>query len=120
MSTVVPPPGSLGEAINVFFDRTSDMFPVWVGKKRAHQIALVIASLVLLVSFPYVNDLKKDSNTPHENAQWIAASIIVIVGTVVLHGKIVEIVYNYMNIASNTQHLSNMHWIGEYAKAFRK
>ena len=115
----MPPPGSLGEAINVFFDRTSNFLPVWVGKRNALIVSCVCAALVLLVSFPHIKELKDTAQTPLERVQWIGTLMLVLIVTMILQGKIMDIVYSFDMVSSNKQHIANTHWLGEYMKAMR-
>ena len=116
---VVPPPGSLGEAINVFFDRASDAFPTWVGKKWAYLISVSVAALVLLLSFPSIKELKESAETPLEEVQWIGTLMLVLIVTMVLQSKLMDMVYSFMMVSANQQHIANTHWLGEYMKASR-
>lgn len=115
----VPPPGSLGEAINVFFDRTSDLLPVWISKKWSIIISFTIASLILYISWPHIKELKETATTPLEHVQWIGTLMIVLLVTMMLQGKIADIVYSFAMISANKQHIANTHWLGEYVKAMR-
>ena len=112
-----PPPGSLGEAINVFFDRTENMLPVWIGKKWAHIISLLVALLVLLVSYWPIRNMKDEAQTPVENIQWLSTLMLTLLVTIMLQSKISDIVYSFTMISANKQHVANTHWLGEYAKA---
>ena len=114
-----PPPGSLGEAINVFFDRTESMLPVWIGKKWAYLISLLVALLVLLVAYWPIKNMKDEAQTPMENIQWLSTLMLTLLVTIVLQSKIADIVYSFMMISANKQHVANTHWLGEYAKAVR-
>lgn len=114
---VAPPPGSLGEAINVFFDRTSDLLPVWISKKWSLIISFAISAIVLLVSWPHIRELKETAATPLEQAQWIGTLMLVLGVTMIMQGKIADIVYSFAMISENKQHIANTHWLGEYVKA---
>jgi len=118
-SRVTPPPGSLGEAINVFFDRAEDMLPAWIGKKWAYIISLLLALLVLLIAWPPIRELKESAQTPLEKVQWVGTLMIVLIVTMMLQGKIADMVYSFMMVTANKQHIANTHWLSEYAKAIR-
>lgn len=115
----VPPPGSLGEAINVFFDRTSDLLPVWISKKWSTIISFTVATLVLLISWPHIKELKETATTPLEQVQWLGTLMLVLIVTMILQGKIADIVYSFAMVSANKQHIANTHWLGEYVKAMR-
>lgn len=114
-----PPPGSLGEAINVFFDRTESMLPVWIGKKWAYIISILIALLVLLIAYMPIKNMKDEAKTSVEHIQWLSALMLTLLVTIVLQSKISDIVYSFMMINANKQHIANTHWLGEYSKALR-
>ena len=116
---VVPPPGSIGEAINVFFDRASDCLPVYVSKKRAYIISLIVAAVVLLASWPAIKELKDSATTPLEQVQWIGTLMLVLIVSMILQGKIVEVVYSASMVMANQQQIANTHWLGEYMKAMQ-
>lgn len=115
----VPPPGSLGEAINVFFDRTEAMLPTWIGKKWAYIISMLIALLVLLVAWWPIKNMKDEAQTPLEHIQWLSTLLMTLLVAMILQSKIADIVYSFMMVTANKQHIANTHWLGEYAKAIR-
>lgn len=115
----VPAAGSLGEAVNVFFDRAEDMLPTWIGKKWAYIISMLVALLVLLVAFKPIKDMKDEAQTPLEHIQWVGTLMVTLLVTMVLQGQIADMVYSFMMVTANKQHIANTHWLGEYAKAMR-
>lgn len=114
-----PPPGSLGEAINVFFDRAEAMLPSYIGKKWAHIISMLVSFLVLLIAWPSIKALKDAAETPLEQVQWIGTLMMVLMVTMVLQGRLSDMVYSFMMVSANKQHIANTHWLGEYAKALQ-
>jgi hypothetical protein len=116
---VSPPPGSLGEAINVFFDRAEEMLPTWIGKKWAYIISMLIALLVLLIAFKPIKDMRDSAETPLENIQWIGTLMISLIVVILLQNSLCDMIYSVMMVSANKQHIANTHWLGEYSKALR-
>ena len=115
----VPPPGSIGEAVNVFFDRSTDLLPVWIGKKYAYVVSVAVAVVVLLIALPHIKELRDTATTPLEQVQWIGTLMLVLLVTMTVQGKIMDVVYGSMMVSANKQHIANTHWLGEYMKAMR-
>ena len=72
----IPAAGSLGEAVNVFFDRAEASLPKFVGKKDAIIASLIGLLVVLVVSIPPINELRRTAQTPLEKVTWIGAAML--------------------------------------------
>ena len=116
----VPPPGSIGEAVNIFFDRTENMLPTWVSKKWAYAISFLIALLVLLIAEEPIRKLKKEATSSIEQVQWLTALMLTILVMILIQTKVADTLYSVMVVSANKQHCANTYWIGEYAKSLRQ
>lgn len=116
---VTPPAGSIGEAVNVFFDRLSDTLPVWVSKKWAYFVSVLVAVATLVIAWPSIQDLKATATTPVEKSQWMATLLLAVILATVLQSKVMDLVYDGMVATVNKQHITNIHWLREYATSMR-
>ena len=115
----VPAAGSLGEAVNVLFDRAEDMLHTWIGKKWAYVVSLLAALLVFLVAWPSISEMRDAAATPLEQIQWVGTLMMTLIVVIMLQNQLANMVYSFMMITANKQHIANTHWLGEYAKAVR-
>ena len=115
----VPAPGSLGEAINVFFDRAENCLPTYVGRTRALIVSIVISLLIVLLITPAVLDMKSKADSPQDHLQWIGVSLSTLIVAMMAQSRIADIVYNAAMFKFNRQHFANLHWMRQYMSAYR-
>lgn len=114
-----PPPGSLGEAVHIFFDRMGDALPIYVSKRRATKMSLIICAVIVLMIRPTIMKMKREAEGASDQAKWIGTSLATLFVLSMIQPKITSVVYMMDMFKYNKQHICNLHWIGEYANALR-
>ena len=115
----VPAPGSLGEAVNVFFDRAERCLPTYVGRMQALIVSIVVSLILVLLLTPTILDLKSKAETTQDQLQWIGVSLMTLLIAMMAQSRIADIVYNSTMYRHNKQHFANTHWLREYMTAYR-
>lgn len=114
----VPAPGSLGEAINVFFDRAENCLPTYVGRTRALIVSVAISLLIVLLITPAVLEMKSNADSPQDHLQWIGVSLLTLIVAMMAQSRIADLMYNAAMFRLNHQHIANLHWIRKYKSAY--
>jgi hypothetical protein len=124
MKDTTPPPGSLGEAVDVFFDRVFSLLPVYVGRMPAIKMGLAAGAIVLFLAAPVVAFERRKATrldaAPLERVAWLAYLVTALVVANMVQNTVTSVAYNSMMVSANMQHFANVHWAEKYVRAVRK
>lgn len=117
------PAGSLGEAIELAFERGGFALPVFVSRTPALVVSTVVTLYILWLGLrPILEDKRAQESSPHalKRARWMVLLAVLLLVCSSVHEFLADRVYMVSNYKLNAQHFANVYWLEKYCNAARQ
>ena len=117
--------GEYAEAVDTFFDRLRELYPVWVSPMRATLVALAAGAAAVALLSPtlafHAGRLRAPASTTTPQEHMASAGVLLgaALGVAVLVSGLRDTLIRFDMMAKNRLHFALEHWLGRYVRAAR-